>query len=89
VTVEEIDEPEDYPSDDNDGLQVPEEDRFRDPDDIYACAHDERDNSEAAQQFAQWSDQQFKDFLKRELGDSFDEEIQAVCECSIVQRYLY
>ena len=80
VTMEECTEPDDDPSNNFDGLQVPEEDLFRDPDDLYACGHNDKDDSEAAQQFAQWSDQQFMDYLKRELGDVFDEEIQAVCE---------
>lgn len=66
-----------------DGLEVPEADALRDPEDLYACVHDEQDDSEAAQQFAAWSDPEFLEFLRRELGDSIDEDIQSVCELFI------
>ncbi|KAF8601096.1 hypothetical protein BDV93DRAFT_546051 [Ceratobasidium sp. AG-I] len=81
VTVEEWPEPEDGLSDpEYDGLQIPEEDAFRDPEDVYACAHDDQDDSEAAQQFSDFSDPDFLEFLRREVGDLIDEDIQSICK---------
>ena len=81
VTVEDWPEHEDELFDPEfDGLQIPEEDAFRDHEDLYACAHDDKDDSEAAQQFSDLSDPDFLEFLRRELGDLIDEDIQSVCE---------
>lgn len=81
VTVTDWPEPEDdLPDPEFDGLEIPEEDASRDPEDLYACVQDDEDDSKAAQQFADWSDPDFLEFLRREVGDFIDEDIQSICK---------
>jgi hypothetical protein len=84
VTIEEWPDPDDEWGLNNeflyDGLQIPPEDLHRTSDDLYACGHDINDQSKAAQQFSEWTDQQLRNFLQEELGSEFMREWETICE---------
>lgn len=79
VTIEDWPDPDDIPSNADD--EHAPSNSLADDDD-YACVDDPQDDSEAALQFAQLSDEQFLNLLKRELGDAFNSEVQSICKQS-------
>lgn len=76
VTIGDWPEPEDGPPESDDKSSNNAGDQSNE----YACVDDKDDNSEAALQFAQISDEQFRDLLIRELGNAYDKEWQDLCE---------
>ncbi|QRV80941.1 Transposase family Tnp2 protein [Ceratobasidium sp. AG-Ba] len=86
VTVEDWPNPEAGSLDfDYNGLELSPEDVDVDPDDLYSCPHDPDGGSEATRQFLDMSDDTFQAFLREDLGDFMDEEIQAIFKHQLKQ----